>query len=162
MFRAVVVAQLVDQSLPFPEVCSSNPVIDKNLYWTVNCIEKSKIKKKRPGMAHLKKLRWSSILVGLRSAIYLNRIWPISRPAVRRYLHSPILPFLPIHHIKPILHILGMLHILHKLPIYIFSKLPIYLFSNSTYLPKLPILTIIFILPMDDPISSDTSPCKVS
>ena len=32
----------------------SNPVIDKKLYRTfnVNCIEKTKIKKKRPGMAH--------------------------------------------------------------------------------------------------------------
>ena len=41
-------------SLPIPEVCSSNRVIDKNLYWTftVNCIETTKMKKKRPGMAH--------------------------------------------------------------------------------------------------------------
>ena len=39
---AVVMAQLVDRSFPLPEVCSSNPVIGKNLYWTftVNCIEK--------------------------------------------------------------------------------------------------------------------------
>ena len=29
---AVVVAQLVERSLPTPEVCGSNPVIDKNLY----------------------------------------------------------------------------------------------------------------------------------
>ena len=40
---AVVVAQLVDQSLPIPEVCGSNPVISK----TVNCVEKTKIKEKR-------------------------------------------------------------------------------------------------------------------
>ena len=53
----MVVAQLVERLLPIPEVRSSNPVIGKNLYWTfaVNCIEKTKIKKKRPGMAHLKK-----------------------------------------------------------------------------------------------------------
>ena len=53
--RAVVVAQLVEQLLPIPEVCSSNPDIGKNLYWTftvLNSIEKTKIKKKRPGMAH--------------------------------------------------------------------------------------------------------------
>ena len=31
-FWAVVVAQLVDGSLPIPEVRSSNPVIDKLLY----------------------------------------------------------------------------------------------------------------------------------
>ena len=29
---AVVVAQLVEQSLPIPEVCGSNPVIGKNLF----------------------------------------------------------------------------------------------------------------------------------
>ena len=55
----VVVAQLVKWSLPTPEVRGSNPVIGKNLYRpiTLNCIEKTKIKKKRPAMAHfLKKL----------------------------------------------------------------------------------------------------------
>ena len=30
-FRAVVVAQLVERSLPIPEVCGLNPVIAKNL-----------------------------------------------------------------------------------------------------------------------------------
>ena len=48
-------AQLVERSLPIPEVSSSNPVIGK-IYiehcFTVNCIEKTKIKKKRPGTAH--------------------------------------------------------------------------------------------------------------
>ena len=59
---AVVVAQLVEQSLPIPEVCGSNPVISKNLYlywtflFTVNWVlKRRKIKKKRPGVAHLKK-----------------------------------------------------------------------------------------------------------
>ena len=53
---AVVVAKLVERWLPIREVCSSNPVIGKNLYQTltVNCIEKTKVLKKRPGMAHLK------------------------------------------------------------------------------------------------------------
>ena len=57
MLGEVVVAQLVERSLPIPEVRGSNPVIGKNLYrtFTVNCIEKTKIKKKRPGMAHFKK-----------------------------------------------------------------------------------------------------------
>ena len=38
----VVVAQLVEQSLPNPEVRGSNPVISRNLFqiFTVNCIEK--------------------------------------------------------------------------------------------------------------------------
>ena len=50
--RAVVVAQLVERSLPTSEICSSNPEIGKIL--STNCIiEKTKIKKKRPGMAHL-------------------------------------------------------------------------------------------------------------
>ena len=44
-------AQLVEPSLPIPEVCSSNPVIGNIWYLTfnVNCIEKIKIKKRRPG-----------------------------------------------------------------------------------------------------------------
>ena len=43
-------AQLEEQSLSTPEVHGSNEVIDKNLL-TVNCLEKTKIKK-TPGMAH--------------------------------------------------------------------------------------------------------------
>ena len=41
-------ASLVMRSLPIPEVHGSNPVIGKNLYprLTVNCIEKTKIKKR--------------------------------------------------------------------------------------------------------------------
>ena len=50
-------AQLVERSLLIPKVRGSNLVIGK-IYvghlFTVNCIEKTKIKKKRPGMAHLK------------------------------------------------------------------------------------------------------------
>ena len=49
-----VVAQLVEQSLPIPEVRGSKPVIGKLLYrtyFTVNFTEKSKIKKKRVVMA---------------------------------------------------------------------------------------------------------------
>ena len=45
---AVVVAQLVEQLLPIPEVCGSNPVINKIFIehmFAVNCIEKTKIKK---------------------------------------------------------------------------------------------------------------------
>ena len=51
---AVVVAQLVEQSLLTPEVRGSNPVIGKILYrtylYSIHSIEKTKIKK-RPGMA---------------------------------------------------------------------------------------------------------------
>ena len=53
---AVVVTQLVKQSLPTSEVRGSNPVIGKLLciehLFTINCIEKTKIQKKMPGMAH--------------------------------------------------------------------------------------------------------------
>ena len=41
-----VVAQLVEQSIPIPEVRGLNPVIGKNYIedlFTVNCIEKTKI-----------------------------------------------------------------------------------------------------------------------
>ena len=55
---AVVVDQLVEQSLPTPEIRGSNPVIGKILstQLSTNCIiEKTKIKKRMPGMAHPKK-----------------------------------------------------------------------------------------------------------
>ena len=55
---AVVVAQLVEQSLPTPEICGSNPGIGKILSTNIstNClIEKTRIKKKMLGMAHLLK-----------------------------------------------------------------------------------------------------------
>ena len=55
MLAAVVVAQLVEQSLPTPEVCSSNPVIGEFLnrtLFSVNFIVQTKIKKKRPVLAH--------------------------------------------------------------------------------------------------------------
>ena len=56
--KGVVVAQLVERLIPITKVRGSNPVIGKNLFinWTFVycqlCIEKTKIKKKRPGMAH--------------------------------------------------------------------------------------------------------------
>ena len=41
----MVVAQMVERSLPIPEVRGSNPVIDKKLYrtLTVNCIKNNTI-----------------------------------------------------------------------------------------------------------------------
>ena len=56
----VVVAQLVERSLPTPEIHGWNPIIGKVLFTklSTNCfIEKAEIKKKRPGMAHLKKTK---------------------------------------------------------------------------------------------------------
>ena len=51
-------AHLVERSLPIPEVCSLKLVIGK-IYiqhlFCFNCIEKTKIKRKRRGMAHFKK-----------------------------------------------------------------------------------------------------------
>ena len=44
----VVVAQLVERSLSTPEVRGSNPVIGKFIC-TINCVEKTKIKKKEAG-----------------------------------------------------------------------------------------------------------------
>ena len=50
----MVVAQLVEQLLLTPEICGSNPDTSKIL--STNCtIEKTKINKEWPGMAHLKK-----------------------------------------------------------------------------------------------------------
>ena len=60
----MVEAQLVEWLLLILEVHCLNPVIGKNYIehlFSVNCIEKTKIKKERPGMSHfLKKL--SSLL----------------------------------------------------------------------------------------------------
>ena len=51
----MVVAQLVDRSLPTPEVRGLIPIGDIKFYkYSTNCnLEKTKIKIKRPGMAHL-------------------------------------------------------------------------------------------------------------
>ena len=60
--RAVVVAQLVERSLPIPEVRSSIPVIGKQLFicWTFVCcqlcIEKTKIKRRAAGNGPFKKI----------------------------------------------------------------------------------------------------------
>ena len=55
--RAVVVVQLVELLLPTKKVSDFNPVISKLLYvehlFTLNCLEKTKIKKKRPVIAHV-------------------------------------------------------------------------------------------------------------
>ena len=52
VLRAVVVAQLVERSLPTPENHGSNSDMGKIV--STNCtIKKTKIKKKKPGMAHL-------------------------------------------------------------------------------------------------------------
>ena len=54
--RVVVVVQLAERSLPTPDIPGSNPDIGKEInqmYLSANCYpEKTKIKKKRPGMAH--------------------------------------------------------------------------------------------------------------
>ena len=62
VFEESGVARLVEQSLSIPEVRVSTPVIGKiyiehlfvNLF-IINCIEKTKINKKRQEIAHLKK-----------------------------------------------------------------------------------------------------------
>ena len=59
----MVVAQLVEQLLPTPEIRGLNPNIGIVLF--SNCklqIENTKIKKKRPGMAHVKKSSMKPII----------------------------------------------------------------------------------------------------
>ena len=51
---------LAERSLPTPEVYGSNPYIGKFLeeqLFTVKCIEKTKIEKRKLGIVHLKKLK---------------------------------------------------------------------------------------------------------
>ena len=63
----MVVAQLVEQSPPTPEIRSSNPIIGKTFIeqlFNVNSVEKTKIKKKRQGMAHfVKKYHGTACLI---------------------------------------------------------------------------------------------------
>ena len=57
-------------SFPTPEVHGSNPVISKILF-IINCIETTKIKKKRPGMAHFLKIKlWFLCLIS-----FLMKCW---------------------------------------------------------------------------------------
>ena len=52
---AVVVAQLVEQSLPTPEICGSYRDIGSFIYFQLykKCVEKTKIKKKEAGNGSL-------------------------------------------------------------------------------------------------------------
>ena len=95
----MVVPQLVERLLPIPEVRGSNPVISKNLYiyWTFVycqlCMEKTKIKKKRPGMAHLKnrpnfrrqKKLWQKKVVAKKLSILV----PAAKHISREYEEQP-------------------------------------------------------------------------
>ena len=45
-------AQLVERSLPTPEIRSSNPVIDQILHVLSTVLKRQKLKKKSPGIAH--------------------------------------------------------------------------------------------------------------
>ena len=65
----MVVAQLVEQRLPTPEIRGSNTYAK-----STNCtIEKTKIKKKRPGMVHLKKLSlFGNIFIFARKEIFVS------------------------------------------------------------------------------------------
>ena len=51
-FGAVVVAQLVEWSLPTPEICSSNPAISNFIHYQLCYKDKNKAKK-RQVMAHV-------------------------------------------------------------------------------------------------------------
>ena len=54
-FAKLVVAQLVERTLPTPEVGGSNPIVGKiytEQLLTINCIEKMKMKKKRSRVVH--------------------------------------------------------------------------------------------------------------
>ena len=55
LLPAVVVAQLVERSLPTPEIAVRIPTSANFIYQLYIEIEKTKIKKKSPGMVHLKK-----------------------------------------------------------------------------------------------------------
>ena len=67
-------AQLAERSLPIPEARGSNPVICKILSWTKSLltVEKTKINKKRPGMAQF--LRWTNTQQTLKKTIKRTKL----------------------------------------------------------------------------------------
>ena len=67
-------AQLAERSLPIPEDRGSNPVICKILSWTNSLltVEKTKINKKRPGMAQF--LRWTNTQQTLKKTIKRTKL----------------------------------------------------------------------------------------
>ena len=83
---AVVVAQLVERSLPIPEVCSSNSVIGKNLFTLNICLLstvywKDENKEKEAGNGPLKKnIKANETLVNL--AVKINLIWKLVQTEV--------------------------------------------------------------------------------
>ena len=74
--QAVVVAQLVERSLPTQEYLGLNPAIGK---LCISCIEKRKIKKKGPGMAHFYKTgrRRSLQIINVVKWHAYDLIWPL-------------------------------------------------------------------------------------
>ena len=68
----------------------------QNLYWTlftVNCIEKTKIKKKRPGMAHLKKIKMLILKMGHSWPFLLIFVFStVISTVYSKYVHYKILP----------------------------------------------------------------------
>ena len=63
-------ALLVEWLLPTPEVRGSNE--SHQLKFTINCIEKMKIKKKRPGMAHFKRTSSAKYYLRFPRCIFLT------------------------------------------------------------------------------------------
>ena len=61
----VVVAQLTERSLPTPEIRSSNPNVDDKIFCTYLSVnsnpKKTKMKKKRLGMAYLKRKEFGQL-----------------------------------------------------------------------------------------------------
>ena len=103
---AVVVAKLAQRPLSILEFCSLNPDIGKiynEILFTVNCIEKTKINKKRPGMAHCKKHFAATDRVSLLLAMFAyqtdvgNKQSSQSRILITRGFGHVILTYLGIH-----------------------------------------------------------------
>ena len=80
--RAVVVAQLVERSLPIPEVRTPSSAKIYIEYFTANCIEKTKIKKDSPGKAHFKKslnVTFKLALTILHPTVFTSYLLPLEQ-----------------------------------------------------------------------------------
>ena len=68
---SVVVAQLLERSLPTLDVRSSNPLMGNFFYWTfMSTVKKTKIKKKRSGMVHFLKKWDPSLFILIRVCLF--------------------------------------------------------------------------------------------
>ena len=108
-FRAVVVAQLVERSPLTPEIRDSTPVIGKlytEHFFTVNCVEKAKMKKKTPRIGHIFLKRYlGHTKADLSGHSAADLVWRLHQLGGRMVLVvDGVVHALPLHRVRPFEH----------------------------------------------------------